>query len=108
MTQSLEVDIVAVLRFFDKVPAESRGHATAIVAFAGEDLGTGLLAHYWVSQGASVHVVPGPCGPGKKKGKLLDRWVRVSNDGTTAYYQVEIKNWSAHAIGGRTLPYVLM
>ncbi len=103
MTQSLEVDIVAVLRFFDEKPAESWGHATAIVAFAGEDLGIGLLTHYWVSQGASVDVEPGPCGPGTKKGKRLDKWVRVSNDGSTTYYQVEIKNWSAHAIGGRKL-----
>lgn len=103
MTQCMEIDIAAVLRFFDEKPKESRGHATAIVAFAGEDPGLGLLSHYWKHQGASVYVVPGPCGPGTKKGKRLDKWVRVSNDGTNTYYQVEIKNWSAHAIGGRTL-----
>jgi hypothetical protein len=103
MTQCMKIAIAAVLRFFDEKPAESRGHATAIVAFAGEDLGLGLLSHYWMHQGASVYVVPGPCGPGTKKGKRLDKWVRVSNGGITTYYQVEIKNWSAHAIGGRVL-----
>jgi hypothetical protein len=103
MTKRMEIDIAAVLRFFDEAPTESRGHATAIVAFAGEDLGLGLLAHYWTDQGASVHALPGPCGPGTKKGKRLDKWVRVTLDGTSTYYQVEIKNWSAHAIGGKVL-----
>jgi hypothetical protein len=99
----MNVDIAATLHFFDETPRESMGHATAIVAVAGEDLGVGLLAHYLKQQGASVEILSGPCSQGTKKGKRLDRWVRVDQNSTTTYYQVEIKNWSAHAIGGRVL-----
>ena len=103
MTQRMEIDIAEVLRFFDEAPSDSRRQATAIVAVAGEDLGVGLLAHCWKHRGATVDALPGPCAQGKKKGSILDRWVRVTSDNKTTYYQVEIKNWSAHAIGGRRL-----
>lgn len=50
-----------------------------------------------------MEVLPGPCSQGTKKGKRLDRWLHVTHNGRAVYYQVEIKNWSAHAIGGRIL-----
>jgi hypothetical protein len=103
MTHAIEIDIEALLHFFDESPPESQGHATGIVAIAGEDLGAGLLAHHLEAQGASVEVLPGPCSQGTKRGKRLDRWLRVRQNGGTVYYQVEIKNWSAHALGGRVL-----
>ena len=103
MTHAIEIDIEALLHFFDESPPESQGHATGIVAIAGEDLGAGLLTHYLEAQGASAEVLPGPCSQRTKRGKRLDRWVCVTQDGSTVYYQVEIKNWSAHAIGGKVL-----
>jgi hypothetical protein len=101
------VDIFNTLQFFDEKPREprdSRGHATSIVAVAGEDLGAGLLAHYLrQQQGASVEVLPDLCNQGTQKGPRLDRWIRCTQGDSTIDYQVEIKNWSAHAIGGKVL-----
>ena len=46
-TTAVRIDVDLLLRFFDEAPSESRYHATALVALAGEDLGAGLLAHYF-------------------------------------------------------------
>jgi len=44
---------------------------------------------------------------GKQKGSRLDRWIRVTGaselGAPDVLLQVEVKNWSAHAIGGRAL-----
>ena len=34
----------------------------------------------------------------------MDRWVAAEIRGRRTLFQVEIKNWSAHAIGGKKLP----
>ena len=85
-----------LLRFFDERPPSSLHHATAIVAVAGEELGTGLFAHYLAGKGIQASVLPGPCTPGTRKGSRLDAWI----DAGATLYQVEVKNWSAHAYGG--------
>ena len=93
------VDVEAVLRFFDERPLGSPGHATAIVAVAGEDLGVGLLCHYLNARQLRAEALQGPCTTGKKVGSRLDRWLWVSGPGSKTLCQVEVKNWSAHAIG---------
>jgi len=103
---SAHSNIVAVsrndlLRFFDDPPRTSWHHATAIVAVAGEELGTGLLVHYLASKGVQASVLSDRCTPGTTKGSRLDAWV----DAGPTLYQVEVKNWSAHAYGRkRQLP----
>jgi|SRR5579884_380034 len=99
----VRIDRLAVLEFFDDKPATSLTHATALCAVAGEDLGAGLLKHYLENEeGADVTIFP-TCTQGTKMGCRLDCWAHaVWNDHAT-YFQVEIKNWSAHAIGGRKL-----
>lgn len=99
----MRVDIETVLQFFDEKPPQSRGHATPIVAVAGEDLGAALLRHYLRRQWETVDVLEQPVTQGTQKGNRLDRWIRCTQGGVTIYYQVEIKNWSAHAIGGKIL-----
>jgi hypothetical protein len=91
-----------LLHFFDEVPSNSRGHATAIVAVAGEELGVALLLHYLRSAGHKAAALSGPCTSGRRKGKRLDRWIEISAP-SRLLYQVEVKNWSAHAIGGTRL-----
>jgi hypothetical protein len=104
MTENLvEIDVLSLLQFFDEAVPASRYHATAVVAVAGEDMGVGLIAHYLRQQGLTVEVLPGPCTQGTHRGVRLDRWIRTIHDGNAIYYQVEIKNWSAHAIGGKAL-----
>lgn len=102
-TSEIEVDPAELLGFFDEAPTNSLGHATAIVAVAGEELGAALLVDYLGSVGRQASVLPGPCTPGTRSGARLDRWIEVMEDPPTLY-QVEIKNWSAHAIGGTRLP----
>lgn len=101
----LRINVKRLLEFFDEKPMDSQGHATSIVAIAGEDLGVGLLKHYLeCTRNAKVTILPGPVGTGKLKGPRLDRWVDVVwPDGSGRLFQTEIKNWSAHAIGGRPL-----
>jgi hypothetical protein len=105
----LQVNVRGLLEFFDERVKGSQRHATAIVSVCGEDLGCGLLKHYFEARDASVKVDvrPEPCTTGKQKGPRLDRWVRVTGaselGAPDVLLQVEVKNWSAHAIGGRAL-----
>jgi hypothetical protein len=102
----VRLDREKVLEFFDEIPIGSPGHATSVCAVAGEDLGAGLLKRYLEKEHlAQVSILFGPVGQGTRKGSKLDRWISVKYPGgATVYYQVEIKNWSAHAIGGKRLP----
>lgn len=97
------VDVAAVLEFFDEAVPGTGGHASAVVGVAGEDLGAALIVHHFESQGLTAEVLPDRCTQGTKRGKRLDRWILTDDAGTKTLYQVEIKNWSAHAIGGRAI-----
>lgn len=96
------INVRRLLEFFDEKAPGSAGHASAIVAVCGEDLGMGLLRHHFESQGACVDV-DRRCTQGTPSGVRLDGWLRVTSGERDTLYQVEIKNWSAHAIGGRPL-----
>lgn len=104
MTTYVSVPIRLLLHFFDGAPINSQRHATAVTAVAGEELGIGLLLDYFRNRGFSADGLNMICTPGTRSGKRLDKWVRVGRKQRTIYYQVEVKNWSAHAIGGRRLP----
>ena len=101
----LRINVKRLLEFFDEKPGESVGHATAIVGVIGEDLGAGLLKHYLEhTRNAKVGILPETPRTGNKKGPWLDRWIDVVwPDGSGRLFQTEIKNWSAHAIGGKIL-----
>lgn len=106
-----KIRIRELLRFFDEAPPESSGHATALAAVLGEDLGAGLLKHCLERlRGAQVDILlraggrPLAVTTGRQKGRRLDRWIRATlPDGTVTLFQAEIKSWSAHAMGGRRL-----
>ncbi len=106
MANTVKVGRRAVLRFFDEISEESRGHVTAVNAVVGEDLGVALLKRYLESErGAVVEAIDKPCTQGTLKGSRLDYWVKTKyTSGALVCYQVEIKNWSSTAIGGRELP----
>ena len=55
-TDTVAVDVIETLRFFDEVPDWANKQATAIVGMIGEDLNTACLQHYLESQGAKVRV----------------------------------------------------
>lgn len=102
----MHLGVREMLAFFDEIPPGSEGHATAVVAVCGEELGLGLMKHCLEGRGAHVQVQRGPCTKGTQKGPRLDRWVRVQGPDIglpDVLFQVEVKNWSAHAIGGERL-----
>lgn len=112
--EDLRLNIRETLRFFDEAPKDSRKHASAIVGVCGEDLGIGLLQKYLKDVGGcSSRVVyekgqPKTPASGTGSGDRLDRWLLVESGSPghpkRTVYQVEIKNWSAHAIDGKPLP----
>lgn len=105
----MKLNIKEALNFFDNAK-NSRGHASAVVGIIGEDLNVFAFKHYMKSKGNEVEVLnqkdgrPSPVTQGKRTGKRLDRWIisEPKND-KKLLYQCEIKNWSATAVGGRSL-----
>ena len=101
----LRVNRRELIRFYDTVNEKSRGHATALTAIAGEDLGAGLLKLYLEdSQKAGVEILPNTPTQQTKTGVRLDRWLVVNQGNTKFLLQTEIKNWCAHSFGGLQLP----
>lgn len=102
----MQINLADILSFFDEKPDWSIGHATGVVAILGEDLAAGALKHCLESNGASnVMVRTETVGTGKQRGPRLDRWIEADlEDGRQVLFQTEIKNFSAHATGGKTLP----
>lgn len=87
-----------LLAFYDKRQkwsAETGSPVSAITGIIGEDLVLGLFCHFIKGQIQSYR-----CKPIGKFGEWLDAWV---SDGKELY-QVEVKNWSAHSIGGLEIP----
>ena len=99
----IQIDIVRTLEFYDEAIPSSKHHATAINAIAGEDMGAGLFLHYLKQKNINAKVLPNKCTQGTKSGVRLDRWILAIKNGKKIYYQTEIKNWSAHAFGGKRL-----
>jgi hypothetical protein len=99
----VQIDIVRTLQFYDEAILSSLHHATAINAVAGEDLGAGLFSHYLKQKNFAVRILPDKCTQGTTSGVRLDRWILAVMNGKKIYFQTEIKNWSAHAFGGRRL-----
>jgi len=100
------LNLLPLLHFFDEGIDGSQGHATACNAMMGEDLGIGLLKHYFENSKNKVcHVkVTHPCTQGTPSGVRLDGWLTVQYMNEEPIdYQVEIKNWSSHSIGGKKL-----
>ena len=103
--ETIIVDVPEIIRFFDEKPDYSLKQATSVVSVVGEDLAVGCLQRYLEQErGATVCVRPESVTPGTNKGKRLDRWIVVDwHDGSRVTFQTEIKNWSAHAIGGKKI-----
>jgi hypothetical protein len=105
-TPKLKIDRLALLQFYDVVvPDENKGHASAINGIAGEELGAGLLKHYFEnSENSKATIRSEKCNTGQNIGHRLDSWIEVDRSEGKILYQVEIKNWSAHSYKGKNLP----
>ncbi len=100
----MELNIKEILRFYDEVNPENAKHVSAITGLIGEDFAIAVLCHYLHSTGLLVTVRNESCTEGMKKGKWLDKWLFVKSSDKNWLFQVEVKNWSAHSIGGKHLP----
>ncbi len=101
----IEFDIEKLIEFYDVKDSNKVKPASSITAVIGEDLVAGLFKHFLLSKNnnESVRIIEKIKAAGKK-GKMLDRWiVLASEDGKSILYQTEIKNWSAHSLGGEVV-----
>lgn len=98
------LSLESLLNFFDAKPKDSQGHAAAINALMGEELALALLKDYFKGKGESAEKLPQRCNTGRQRGPRLDAWIRVEHRDGEFHYQTEIKNWSSHSVGGKSLP----
>lgn len=99
----MRLDLEQLLDFYDYRVQGSDTHASAINAVLGEDIAVELMRNHFEALGFKFQETE-PCTQGRQAGHRLDRWVHIERDGEESLYQVEIKNWSAHSIGGRRVP----
>lgn len=98
-----KLNLRELLNFYDYRVPDSNTHASAINAVLGEDLAIALLVHYFKSNGYQVEVLDDSCTQGTQKGYRLDKWIAIKLHTDSIIYQVEIKNWSAHSISGKSV-----
>lgn len=98
-----KIHLRELLKFYDYRVPSANTHASAVNALLGEDLAVALLVHYFKSEGLNVLALNEVCTQGTKRGNRLDKWILVNSSTGSIIYQVEIKNWSAHSIGGKSV-----
>lgn len=99
----MKITIEKVLSFYDGKSPDDSKHASSITGLVGEDIAAGLIEHYFDNNGGSCQILNEKPTEGNKKGKWLDRWLKVTNHASTTFYQTEIKNWCSHSIGGQRI-----
>lgn len=97
----IKVNIEALLSFFDE-DRTARPHSNSIKTVAGEELGFALLIEHFKSIGATAEKLATRC---TTKGNWLDGWLKVvEQTNSETYFQVEVKCWSFHGVGGWSKP----
>jgi hypothetical protein len=98
----VKVNVRQLLAFFDADETVAP-HANSVKSIFGEELGFALLTKHFESSGIAARMGRRLCTQGKRKGCRLDGWLIIQNDGADLYYQVEVKAWSQHSLGGKRL-----
>lgn len=94
----MKINRERVVAFYDKRcswPPEMGSPVSAVTGVIGEDLVLGLLCRKLDGK-----ILSYGCKPEGSSGRRLDAWV----SGGRKLYQVEVKNWCAHSLRGRTVP----
>lgn len=97
----ISIKIDKLLYFFDS-DKSVRQHSNSIKALVGEELLLAIMIEFYRRRGVTAEVFSRQCTTGKRRGHQLDAWLRVEHnqpEGIT-YYQVEVKSWSGHGVGG--------
>jgi hypothetical protein len=95
-----KLDLRELVNFYDYAVKGSERHAAAVNAMIGEEFAVSLVLQYFQKNGKTLVALPVPCTQGTQKGKRLDKWFVQKDPEGVFLYQTEIKNWSAHSIGG--------
>lgn len=96
-----KLNLRGLVDFYDFAVKGSERHATAVNAMMGEEFAISLMLHFFkVRHGELLVALPEPCNQGTQKGVRLDKWLLRKNEEAGILYQTEIKNWSAHSLGG--------
>lgn len=103
MGNEIRIDIIKLLKFYDE-KENNKKPASSITGIIGEDLLAGLFKHYLDNQSESVTILDKSIKSIGKSGKMLDRWILQKKSNEIVAFQTEIKNWSAHSLGGESLP----
>jgi hypothetical protein len=113
MEQKIKINIKNLIKFYDQKENGKTKPASSISGLIGEDLVAGLFKHYLENSSKNsnfykpdvfdnndeIKVIDGKIKAKGTTGKMLDRWIVHKN----IAYQTEIKNWSAHSLGGYDL-----
>ncbi len=102
----MKINLFELIRFFDVKTPGQKGDASGIVGLLGEDLNAALFGHFLLNKCEydNVHVLADSVSTGNISGPRLDRWILVEKNGMKELMQCEIKNWSASAVPGYSLP----
>jgi hypothetical protein len=110
VTASITFEVRQLIEFYDHEDKEGNArHASAITGVLGESLGIGLLQHYLREQGFTTSVAdttPKTTVPQtncRNRRRWLDFWLFAVKGSERHLYQVEVKNWSVHSLGGSEL-----
>lgn len=101
----MKLNIKKTIKFFDEIVPERRGHISAIIGMIGEELALEIFKHFYRHEGFITELTQKTPKTGKSRGPWLDAWLFCQKKSTKFWYQVEIKNWSAFAIGGYEIKY---
>jgi len=79
----MNLNLRNLLTFLDDPKRGDNKHASAITGVIGEDLNAAAFAHFQERDGLQeVTVSTKSPTPGTRRGKRLDRWIRVRNKKT--------------------------
>lgn len=99
-----KLDLNHLLNFYDYKRPSEKGDASALNMVLGEELALALIKDYFLRSKSECNVLDLTCSTGAQKGYRLDAWIRVKSTEGNHHYQTEIKNWSAHSVGGKKAP----
>jgi hypothetical protein len=99
------LNLEKLVDFFDHKVQSSLRLGTPVNSVIGEELAVALMRHYFESKEKCKFEISQPCNQGAQKGYRLDCWLHLRRNGEESrLYQTEIKNWSAHSLGGTVIP----
>lgn len=96
----MKLDIQKTIKLFDEIMPEYRGHISPVIGMIGEELMIGIFRHFFKSCGFKTELLKEIPKIGGITGPRLDAWIFCQKGNNKFWYQAEIKNWSAFAIGG--------